>query len=324
MFDPSSLQPNPINHNIDLADPEGSEAFLRAGAVDYNGWWMFGAPASVIENIGYPMPCFIRGDDMEFGLRIKNSGLQTVPIPGIGVWHEPFYLKLGGWQFYFEVRNRLAMAALHSHGDFQGIRKDFRRVFSRDIGMCRYHSCKLMIEAMRAYLDGPEIALDTTDGPLLAAVAIVAEYGPEQVTEVGHAPSKAEDRRQRGELRRMLDTARESAERRVGKVALVGQLARRMVVPEHASRKPEKVVRSNDLRPHVVAGYDRYIVIEEHGGQAWRFQRDRALEKSLWSEFLELSKRVDFDARYLEQFEATDRFADSWREIFNLTDVGHD
>ena len=43
-----------------------------------------------------PLPCFIRADDVEFGLRLHRDGVVTVPRPGVGICHEPFYLKVGG------------------------------------------------------------------------------------------------------------------------------------------------------------------------------------------------------------------------------------
>jgi len=61
----------------------------------FNGWWMFGFPKRWVERVGMPLPCFIRGDDIEFGMRLHEAGLPTVPLPGVAVWHEPFYLKLG-------------------------------------------------------------------------------------------------------------------------------------------------------------------------------------------------------------------------------------
>ncbi len=316
MFDDASLQPRPVHHNIDLVAEGGTEPFLRAGAVSYNGWWMFGAPSSLIEKIGYPMPSFIRGDDMEFGLRVQNAGLQTIPVPGIAVWHEPFYLKLGGWQFYFEVRNRLAMAALHHHQNFRAIRKDFTRTFARDIAMCRYHSCKLMLDGIRSYSQGPAVALDTTDGPLHAARATVAKYGPKQVDVVAHVSGRVEDLRTRGELRRMLDNVQRAVGDRTGKVKLAGQVLRRLAVSEGPALGNEPVARASELKPHVAAGHDRYVVIEEYGGTAWRFDRNRAIERSLWREFAALIGSVEHDPRYAESLESTDSYSAVWSDIF--------
>ena len=322
MLDDSTLQPTPIHHDTNLVEHNGLEPFLRSGVVTYNGWWMFAARASVLDEVGFPMPCFIRGDDMEFGMRLRSSELRTVPVPGIAVWHEPFYLKLGGWQFFFEVRNRLAMAALNTHPDFTGIRRDLRRVFMRDIAMCRYHSCKLMIEAIGAYIAGPAVALDTTDGPLKAAAKIVEDYGPEKVTEAVYAASRTEYLHHRGELRRMVAAAQAAVGRRVGKARLATQIVRRLAVPERAATDNLPVLRAADLVPHRVANYDGYVVVEEHGGIGWLFRRNRSLEQKLWKEVLPLFKRIEHDERYQAVFEETHRFEDQWREIFASLDHG--
>ena len=97
-----------------------SAAWRRAEAsstgitfVDYNAWWFFAFPLSAVETVGLPLPLFIRGDDIEFGLRLKTHRIPTVTLPGIAVWHEPFYCKEGGWTGYYDLRNLLVLAMLH-------------------------------------------------------------------------------------------------------------------------------------------------------------------------------------------------------------------
>ena len=51
---------------------------------------------ALVEKVGLPLPVFIRGDDVEYGLRLYMRGVDTIVMPGIAVWHEPFYLKIGG------------------------------------------------------------------------------------------------------------------------------------------------------------------------------------------------------------------------------------
>ncbi|MFD5276791.1 glycosyltransferase [Pseudarthrobacter sp. NPDC092439] len=84
--------------------------------VDYNGWWMCLIPTSVIREIGLSMPVFIKWDDVEFGLRAKAHGYQTVSLPGAAVWHISWGDKddLVGWQAYFHNRNRLIVALMYS------------------------------------------------------------------------------------------------------------------------------------------------------------------------------------------------------------------
>jgi len=60
------------------------------------------------------MPFFIKIDDLEFCLRIKNfASSAIVAFPSIAVWHEPFYAKVSIWDTYYSYRNILITYAIH-------------------------------------------------------------------------------------------------------------------------------------------------------------------------------------------------------------------
>ena len=158
-LDPEVAEPIPLNHGLLLSRAENLAEFLTIRPIDYNGWWMFGGSKQMLEQVGLPMPSFIRGDDIEYGVRLNREGYSTVPVPGIGVWHEPFYFKLGNWHLYFEVRNRLTMLSLHGNGSLPAVIRKLRRVFTRDAMLSRYHSCQFMIAAIEDYLEGPRKVL---------------------------------------------------------------------------------------------------------------------------------------------------------------------
>ncbi|CAN5205992.1 glycosyltransferase [soil metagenome] len=84
--------------------------------VDYNGWWMCLIPRAVIEQVGLPLPLFIKWDDAEYGLRAAAAGYPTATLPGAAIWHLSWTDKddATDWQAYFHVRNRIVAAALHT------------------------------------------------------------------------------------------------------------------------------------------------------------------------------------------------------------------
>ena len=129
-------------------------------AVHYNGWWCCGFPLSIVREHGMPLPCFIRGDDTEFGLRLHERGVPTVPMPGIAVWHEPFYLKLGGWQLYYETRNLLVAMALHRSTSQWDVVARFGREVVNHLLTYRYYSTALILAGIEAYLAGPQAMLE--------------------------------------------------------------------------------------------------------------------------------------------------------------------
>lgn len=145
----------PIRRRVDRADD--LTTFLEPQARHYNGWWFFAFPLAVLDRAGLPMPLFLRGDDLEFGCRILRSGVSTVSLPGVAVWHEPFERKGRGWHAFYELRNQLLVGALHFPTVSAAIVA--RRFFSRlldELLAYDYYESWLLCEAAAAYLRGPE------------------------------------------------------------------------------------------------------------------------------------------------------------------------
>ncbi len=161
--------PKPLHHGLDLCEPETLDALLGPYPMHFNGWWMFGFPKRWIAQVGMPLPCFIRGDDIEFGMRLHEAGLPTVALPGIGVWHEPFYLKLGGWQLYYETRNAVACAALHQDFTPNRVAVLLLKRLLLPLLTYRYYSAALVVRGIEDSLRGPGI-LDQDPRPLHAGL----------------------------------------------------------------------------------------------------------------------------------------------------------
>lgn len=80
---------------------------------DYGGWWFFCFSNESVEQNGLPFPFFIRGDDVEYGLRLKENRTPNFTLPGIGVWHETFAAKTAPWLLYFRFRNYFIISVLY-------------------------------------------------------------------------------------------------------------------------------------------------------------------------------------------------------------------
>lgn len=70
----------------------------------YGAWWYCCIPRKRIEQLGYPLPVFVRGDDMEYGMRNQK---ETIHMNGIGVWHQSFQKKYSRVVNYYDDRNML-------------------------------------------------------------------------------------------------------------------------------------------------------------------------------------------------------------------------
>jgi galactofuranosylgalactofuranosylrhamnosyl-N-acetylglucosaminyl-diphospho-decaprenol beta-1,5/1,6-galactofuranosyltransferase len=298
-LDPAIAEPIPLFHGHDLTEDEGLEIFLEARPVDYNGWWLFGASKSAIEDAGLPMPSFIRGDDIEYGVRLGRTGHPTVAVPGIGVWHEPFYFKLGNWHLYFEIRNRLTMLSLHGNGDLKAVKRQLRKVFTRDAMLSRYHSCQFIIAALEDYLAGPSRCFDTSNDALMARLEEVDELGPRKVVDSGEATVKTLSRRFR-----LLS--------KPGFVVL--RSARLVSGAPRGSRVP--TLTHYQLTPWRLAVFNKYRVIEP-GGTVVEYTRDPHLERVQLARFERLLARLQyqFDEEVVDHSRAIP-WLGRWEEIF--------
>ena len=72
----------------------------------YAAWWFCCIPTDVAKNIGYPLPVFIKCDDVEYSLR-NNQDVMT--MNGVGVWHEASADKWNAVTDYYATRNYLMM-----------------------------------------------------------------------------------------------------------------------------------------------------------------------------------------------------------------------
>ncbi len=167
----------PQHHGLDVADRNHLPRLLGPAAVHYGGWWCLGVPLALVRAEGMPLPVFIRGDDVEFGLRLAGGGYPTLPMPGLGVWHEPFYLKLGGWQLYYETRNMLITASSHLDPGGRVMAARMARALLVHLLTFRYYEAALILRAVADFLAGPAI-LDEAPGERHAALAAVRARFP--------------------------------------------------------------------------------------------------------------------------------------------------
>ncbi|WP_370333527.1 glycosyltransferase [Mycolicibacterium hippocampi] len=142
-----------------LVDEEDRSKLLhRRIDVDYNGWWMCMIPRQVAEELGQPLPLFIKWDDAEYGLRAAEHGYGTVTLPGAAIWHMAWSDKDDAidWQAYFHLRNRLAVAALHWDGGVGGLLVSSIKATLKHLLCLEYSTVAIQNRAMADFLAGPE------------------------------------------------------------------------------------------------------------------------------------------------------------------------
>ncbi len=152
-FDPFSLVP--LKNNLDLENTTSLNLFLLEESVDYGGFWFFSFPRKVVEKIGLLMPFFIKVDDVEFGLRIKESFGSIVAFPSIAVWHEPFYAKSPSWDTYYHYRNDLITHAIHGSLGYINTVKYITKALIFSLLFFDYNSAEMLVKAFEDYVKGP-------------------------------------------------------------------------------------------------------------------------------------------------------------------------
>lgn len=140
-----------------LRDREESKDLHRRIDVDFNGWWMCMIPRQVAEEIGQPLPLFIKWDDAEYGLRARAAGYPTVTLPGAAIWHMAWSDKDDAidWQAYFHLRNRLVVAALHMPGDGKGLIQSSLKATAKHLLCLEYSTVAIQNQAIKDFLAGP-------------------------------------------------------------------------------------------------------------------------------------------------------------------------
>lgn len=162
----------------DKPKDKNSRDLHRRIDVDYNGWWMCLIPRLVAEEIGQPLPLFIKWDDAEYGLRAAQAGYPTATWPGVAIWHMAWSDKDDAidWQAYFHLRNRLIVAAMYHDGPVDGIIRSMLKATIKHLMCLEYSTVVIQNEAMRDFLAGPERLFGILESSLPRIAAIRKEY----------------------------------------------------------------------------------------------------------------------------------------------------
>ncbi|MHA3018800.1 glycosyltransferase [Mycobacterium sp. BMJ-28] len=146
--------------------------------VDFNGWWMCMIPRSVAEELGQPLPLFIKWDDVEYGLRAGEHGYPTVTMPGAAIWHMAWSDKDDAidWQAYFHLRNRLVVAAMHWDGNITGLVASHLKATLKHLLCLEYSTVAIQNKAMDDFLAGPEHIFSILESALPEVRAMRQEF----------------------------------------------------------------------------------------------------------------------------------------------------
>lgn len=144
-----------LGAGLDTAD---IPAFLNMDrAPDSTGWWWSCFAVSDVHRIGLPYPFFIKMDDVEYGLRLRDAGVELVIPFSFWVLHDDFEEKYSAAMQYFRFRNRWVLLAQQERlDDPQGFAMEYDRLVRGFVAARKYEHAQLLLDAMQHFLNGPE------------------------------------------------------------------------------------------------------------------------------------------------------------------------
>ncbi|HKA84497.1 MAG TPA: glycosyltransferase [Acidimicrobiales bacterium] len=156
---------DPIGRGRDLADWHAVLLGDRDGPFDYGAWWFFAFPLSLTPD--NPVPVFVRGDDICWGL--LHAGRHTVTVPGVAVWHQDFDVKLSPVGWFYETRNFILADVLADEGyRWWHMQRRFLDSVLRPLLAFKYDTAEHVLLGVEAFMAGPDQLMATDHAQLHA------------------------------------------------------------------------------------------------------------------------------------------------------------
>lgn len=164
-----------LGRGLCLEQSEALDFLLLDERPDYGAFWFFAFPAQMARQAGLALPFFVIGDDIEFGLRLtRRMGSTILALPGVGVWHQPFYSKISSVKRYFFVRNLLVVDALYNKSSYFRVVKALLADLLSDLCKFNYGMVFMLVRAFEDFLRGPQLFTDVDPEELMAGLAAQA------------------------------------------------------------------------------------------------------------------------------------------------------
>lgn len=164
-----------IGREDDLRERKLALRDAREKKFAYTAWWYTAFPVSITRD--NPLPIFVRGDDVSYGL--LHTGKHSVTLNGVIVWHADFGLKNNPSSLFYEKRNFAIIDTLvFDRHHWWHLARRFIALSFRNLFSMRYASVEYMIRGVRAYLQGPAALMATDHSALHDDLRKVSEEKP--------------------------------------------------------------------------------------------------------------------------------------------------
>jgi GT2 family glycosyltransferase len=124
----------------------------------YQGWWYCCIPTNVILSNDFPIPVFIRGDDMEYSIR---KGNKIITLNAICIWHETFDVKFTNLaDCYLAFRSLFFRRLRYGNQSAHQILSTFKRDFRILLFSYNYNGAESLLDAFEDYIKGYRFFLE--------------------------------------------------------------------------------------------------------------------------------------------------------------------
>lgn len=246
---------------------------------DFNAWWYCTIPINIITEDNLPMPIFIRGDDVEFGLRNMK---HLVLMNGICVWHEPFENKYSSSMYYYIFRNRLIDNAVRGiEYSKEKFLADFKEQYFREVFTLRYKNAQLLLDGVYDFLKGPEWLMEQ-DGEELNMSIMSKGYKFSDLNDL----SIPFDYPQYEQMIHFIESPKDQKKRKLTLNGLFGAHNKSVCVPVQ--------------NPHIAYFYKAYGAVNYDvvSGKGFETYFDKKEELALFKEFFKLKRKVKREYDY--------------------------
>lgn len=145
---------------------------------DYAAWWYCCFPTQILNEDNLPLPFFIHGDDVEWGLRSRKP---IIRMNGICIWHKTQESKARPERIYYNIRNLLVCFARYGTW-MSGVRMALLlwKQFFHDAYVSQYKDIRAALQGAKDFLKGPsffqETDADTLQQKLTAVYSMPVAY----------------------------------------------------------------------------------------------------------------------------------------------------
>jgi galactofuranosylgalactofuranosylrhamnosyl-N-acetylglucosaminyl-diphospho-decaprenol beta-1,5/1,6-galactofuranosyltransferase len=167
---------------------------------DYGAWWFFAFPLAGVRS--FPLPFFVRGDDVHFGLANRFA---ITTLNGVACFGEDFSTKHSPLTAYLDARYHLVLALLDGRRLAARIGWVATRLFLKPLTAYQYTSARAVALALRHVLQGPRFFREHLD--LQAVRSEIAAWQPAErlaPVDLGTLAWRGPRRRPESRLRRLL------------------------------------------------------------------------------------------------------------------------